>query len=300
MSTKRRLKLKPSISRSKVTPKAKRKKITVLKLSGELLEGPKQLKKTVAIIAKFSKESPLIVVHGGGREIDAELARRGIEKRSVDGIRITNIATLSVVTAVLAGTVNTRLVAALVSHGISAIGLTGADDAIGLVEPAPKHRTISGRNVSLGRVGRPSSSTAPQLLIDLCKNGYVPIVASIGTSLDGRLFNVNADTLAGHLAGALKAKRLIIAGTTTGVLDKIQRTIPQLDDNGINSLISSGQAHAGMVAKLLACREAVHHGVGEVIVINGRKPYRPHSVNGTRILRTLDKCQENHTQHGSQ
>jgi len=111
---------------------------------------------------------------------------------------------------------------------------------------------------------------------------------------------VNADTLAGHLAGALKARRLIIAGTTTGVLDKIQRTIPQLDDNGINSLISSGQAHAGMVAKLLACREAVHHGVGEVIVINGRKPYRPHSVNGTRILRTPDKCQENHTQHGSQ
>ena len=115
----------------------------------------------------------------------------------------------------------------------------------------------------------------------------MPIVASIGTSLDGRLFNVNADTLAGHLASALKAKRLIVAGTTTGVLDERQRTIPQLDDNGINSLISSGQAHAGMVAKLLACQEAVHHGVGEVLVINGRKPYRSHSVNGTRILKNL-------------
>ena len=288
MSTNRRLKLKPSTSSAKVTPKAKRKKVTVLKLGGELLEGPKQLNKTVAVIDKFAKESPLVVVHGGGREINAELARLGIEKRSVDGIRITNIATLSVVIAVLAGTVNTRLVATLVSHGIRAIGLTGADDAIGLVEPAPKHRTTSGRNVSLGRVGRPSGDAAPQLLIDLYKNGYVPIVASIGTSLDGRLFNVNADTLAGHLAGVLKAKRLIIAGTTTGVLNERQQTIPQLDDNGINSLISSGQAHAGMVAKLLACREAVHHGVGEVIVINGRKPYRPHSVHGTRILKTLE------------
>lgn len=287
MSIKHQLKLKPSTSGSKVTPKAKRAKITVLKLGGELLEGPKQLKKTVAVITKFAKESPLVVVHGGGREINAELARRGIEKRSVDGIRITNTATLSVVIAVLAGTVNTRLVATLVSHGISAVGLTGADDAIGLVEPAPKHRTASGKNVSLGRVGRPSSSTAPQLLIDLYKDGYVPIVASIGTSLDGRLFNVNADTLAGHLASALKAKRLIVAGTTTGVLDERQRTIPQLDDNGINSLISSGQAHAGMVAKLLACQEAVHHGVGEVLVINGRKPYRSHSVNGTRILKNL-------------
>ena len=288
MSIKHPLKLKPSTSGPKVTPKAKRAKVTVLKLGGELLEGPKQLKKTVALIAKFAKESPLVVVHGGGREINAELARHGIEKRSVDGIRITNTATLSVVIAVLAGTVNTRLVATLVSHGISAVGLTGADDAIGLVEPAPKHRTASGKNVSLGRVGRPSSSTAPQLLIDLYKDGYVPIVASIGTSLDGRLFNVNADTLAGHLASALKAKRLIVAGTTTGVLDERQRTIPQLDDNGINSLISSGQAHAGMVAKLLACQEAVHHGVGEVLVINGRKSYRPHSVNGTRILKTLE------------
>ena len=288
MSTNRRLKPKSSTSSAKVTPKAKREKVTVLKLGGELLEGLKQLKKTVAVINKFAKESPLVVVHGGGREINAELARLGIEKRSIDGIRITNIATLSVVIAVLAGTVNTRLVATLVSHGIRAIGLTGADDAIGLVEPAPKHRTASGRNVSLGRVGRPSGVAAPQLLIDLYKNGYVPIVASIGTSLDGRLFNVNADTLAGHLAGVLKAKRLIIAGTTTGVLNERQQTIPQLDDNGINSLISSGQAHAGMVAKLLACREAVHHGVGEVIVINGRKPYRPHSVHGTRILKTLE------------
>ena len=171
-------------------------------------------------------------------------------------------ATLSVVTAVLAGLVNTRLVAAAVTQGARAVGLTGADDAIGLVDPAPAHRTVSGRRVALGRVGRPSGSTAPRLLTDLCGRGFVPVVASLGISRDGRLFNVNADTLAGHLAGVLGARRLVIAGSTAGVLDSKRRTIPRLDAAGIRALIASGQAHAGMVAKLLACRRQCGWGWG--------------------------------------
>ncbi len=274
----------PVTVQASAAPRWRRGRATVLKLGGELLERPQRVRAIATAIARLADESPLVVVHGGGREIDAELARHGIEKRSVDGIRVTDVATLSVVTAVLAGLVNTRLVAAAVTQGARAVGLTGADDAIGLVDPAPAHRTVSGRRVALGRVGRPSGSTAPRLLTDLCGRGFVPVVASLGISRDGRLFNVNADTLAGHLAGVLGARRLVIAGSTAGVLDSKRRTIPRLDAAGIRALIASGQAHAGMVAKLLACREAVRLGVGEVVVTDGRRPSRLGAPTGTRIL----------------
>ena len=137
-----------------------------------------------------------MIVHGGGREVDTELARHGIEKRAVDGLRITDDATLGVVVAVLAGRVNTRLVAAAARAGARAVGLTGADATMGLVEPAPPYETADGRRVELGFVGRPIGNGRPQLLIELCARGYVPVVASIGIDEEGRLFNVNADTLA--------------------------------------------------------------------------------------------------------
>lgn len=257
---------------------------TVLKLGGELLEQPRRLRRLADAIVRLADDAPLVVVHGGGREVDAELARHGIGKRSIDGIRITDVPTLSIVVAVLAGSVNTRLVAAVVTGGARAVGLTGVDSALGLVEPAPAHRTVTGRRVALGRVGRPVSNGPPRLLVDLCRQGYVPIVASIGIAKSGRLFNVNADTLAGHLASALGAARLLIAGTTPGVLDSRRRTIRRLDEEGIRALIAEGHAHAGMVAKLRACQEALRGGVGDVIVADGRAPGRLGRVGGTQIV----------------
>ena len=163
---------------------------------------------------------PLVIVHGGGREIDASLARAGIEKRQVDGLRITDEPTLDVVVGVLAGLVNTRFVAALCAAGVRAVGLTGADAGIGRVKAAAPHRSTKGEIVDLGRVGEPIGRETPALLVDLCRNGYVPVVSSIGASRRGLLFNVNADTLAAHLAGRLRSPRLIIAGATAGVLDR--------------------------------------------------------------------------------
>jgi acetylglutamate kinase len=243
----------------------------VLKFGGELLEERSRLDAVVAAVAQIAATGvPLVVVHGGGKEIDAALAAAGIPKRQVEGLRITDEATLDLVVSVLAGAVNTRFVAALSAAGTRAVGLTGADGACGLSEVAPPHRTVDGRAVDLGRVGLPTAKADMRLLHTLLHDRFVPVGASIGVDGEGRLLNVNADTMAGHVAGSLRARRLIIAGSTAGVLDASGRTIPQLDPTAIGKLVSGGTATAGMIAKLRACEQAVAGGVEDVVIVDGR------------------------------
>jgi acetylglutamate kinase len=245
-------------------------KPVVLKFGGELLEEPQRVAALAATIAKLARRTSLVIVHGGGREIDASLARAGIEKRQVDGLRITDEPTLDIVVSVLAGLVNTRFVAALGAAGVRAVGLTGADAGIVVVKPAPLHTSTTGAVVNLGRVGEPTGKEEPSLLVDLCRRRYVPVVASIGASRDGGLFNVNADTLASHLAARLKSPRLIVAGATAGVLDRDGSTIADMTFADMEALIGSGGATAGMIAKLAACRSAIDNGGREVFIADGR------------------------------
>ena len=246
----------------------------VIKLGGELLEEPARLRRLAGALADVAEREPLVIVHGGGREVDTEMARLGIPKRAVDGLRITDGPTLDVVAGVLAGRVNTRLVAALGAAGASAVGLTGADGALARVRRERRYRAADGTEVDLGFVGRPVGTDPPALLIDLLGTGHVPVVASLGAGSGGQMFNVNADTLAGFLAARLRARVLIIAGGTAGVLDADGRTIPTVDDRGIDALIGGGQASAGMVAKLLACRAALEGGAGAVTIVDGRQARR--------------------------
>jgi acetylglutamate kinase len=171
---------------------------------------------------------------------------------------------------VLAGAVNTRLVAALNAVGVAAVGLTGADASCGLSEAAPPHRTVDGRAVDLGCVGVPDPGADMQVLHTLMGGGFVPVVACIGLGRDGRLLNVNADTFAGHLAGRLGGRRLVIAGTTPGVLDAGGATLPVLGAEAVARLVSDGTATAGLVAKLRACEHALAHGVDDVVIVDGR------------------------------
>ncbi len=246
----------------------------VVKFGGELLEEPARLNTVVAAIRRISSDAadraPLAIVHGGGREIDAALLNAGVEKRQVDGLRITDDRTLEVVVAVLAGTVNTRLVAALVAAGVPAVGLTGADAGCGTCDVAPAHQAVDGRSVALGRVGVPNERADARVIATLVSNGFVPVVASIGIAADGQLLNVNADTFAGHLAASLGAGRLVIAGTTAGVLDDAGATLHVLEPAEIDRLIHAGTATAGMIAKLRACERALANGVGEVVIVDGR------------------------------
>jgi acetylglutamate kinase len=251
---------------------------TILKLGGELLDDAGALKAIAHTIASIARHVPLVVIHGGGREIDAELAKAGIPKRQVDGIRVTDEATLAVVVPVLAGTINTRLVAAISAAGGQAVGLTGADSGVVSVEAAPPLRTAGGETVSLGRVGRPIHDGVPHLLHHLLAGRYVPVIASIGADEAGALYNVNADTIAGALAERLWAERLIIAGATPGVLDADARTIADLSEPAEQHLVESGTASAGMLAKLQACRAAISAGVGSVLIVDGRDATRLESA----------------------
>ncbi len=240
---------------------------TLLKLGGELLEHPAAVAALGRTIARA--RGPLVVVHGGGRAIDAALAQAGVEKQQVDGLRVTDARTLDVVVPVLAGTINVRLVAAVNAAGGQAVGLTGADAGVAPVTKAPPYRTANGAMVDLGLVGRPSKAGRPVLISVLLARGFVPVVACLGASRSGRLFNVNADTLAASLAVRLGASRLLIAGGTSGVLDAQGATIPLLDARGIRTLVKARTVSAGMVAKLAACQAAARGGVRQVAVVDG-------------------------------
>ena len=256
---------------------------TVLKLGGELVEEPAGRRDIATAIRRLASRFPLVVVHGGGREIDAEMAAKGIPKRAVDGLRVTDAATLDVVVGVLAGQVNTRLVAATRAAGVQAVGLTAADAGVSSVGRAAPYRAAAGTVVDLGFVGQPTGTDRPVLLDRLCQAGFVPIVASIGVDDHGQLLNVNADTLAGHLAARLGAGRLLIAGGTAGVLDEQGHTIASMDVDMTQRVIADGRASAGMVAKLVACREALRAGVARVDIVTGTETDDLDTGAGTTI-----------------
>lgn len=244
--------------------------VVVLKLGGELLEQPADVQRIARGIRTLASQASLTVVHGGGKEIDAALALAGIPKRQVDGLRVTDAPTLDAVVAVLAGSINTRLVAAVREAGGSPVGLTGADADVAVVKKAAPITSTAGESVDLGLVGTPAGTGNPALLVDLMTGGYVPVVACVGATKKGQLLNVNADTLASHLAARLRAARLVIAGGTAGVLDADGRTIARLTSGDAAKLVKAGTANKGMVAKLQACRDALKQGVGDVLVANGR------------------------------
>ena len=263
----------------------------VLKLGGELIEEADDRHR----IARFARDvraaRGLIVVHGGGRAIDAELARRQIAPRKVEGLRITDAPTLDAVVSVLAGSTNTDLVAAFVGEGVPAVGLTGVDAGFSRAARSDRHQVASGATVDLGLVGDPDD-VDPDLVELLVLNGYVPVIASLGIedrASSGRphVLNVNADVMACRVAAALADADLVIAGGTPGVLDDQGHSIPELDLDGIDALIASGTATAGMVAKLSACRTALEAGVASVRIIDGRRLDAgevTERAQGTRII----------------
>ena len=268
-------------------------KVTLLKLGGELLETEQKMAAVARAVTRAG--TPMLVVHGGGREIDAALATAGIAKRQVDGLRVTDAPTLDIVVSVLAGGINTRFVAAITAAGGRAVGLTGADAGVAPVKKAPPHQATTGELVDLGLVGEPTRGPAPPLLKTLLRGGYLPVIACISASRQGQLYNVNADTMAGSLAARLEVARLIIAGGTPGVLDEQGQTIPRLDPRDIRALVRTGTASAGMVAKLTACEAAARAGVKDVMIVDGRDARRLEhmlaaqgdgaAAGGTRVTR---------------
>lgn len=251
----------------------------VLKLGGELLETSEGRTAVAQMVRTMPSSRPVAIVHGGGRAIDAELARRGVAPKKVDGIRVTDAITLEAVVAVLAGTANTDLVAALVMEGVRAVGLTGIDAGMGEARRTP----------DFGLVGDPAD-VDPSLVELLLTQGYVPVIASLGIESGpsgAGVLNVNADVMACRLAAAIGAE-LVIAGTTAGVLDASGTTVPALSIADMVAMIDAGTATAGMVAKLRASQEALEDGVPSVRLVDGRgfgANVNPGSLPGTTLTR---------------
>ena len=273
------------------------KATTLVKFGGELLEQPERL---AALAAMLAPRPPSARAWSSCTAAGARSTRRwrasASPKRQVDGLRVTDMQTMGVVVEVLAGAVNTRLVAAITAAGGRAVGLTGADAGLAIVEKAAPHVTVDGQTVDLGLVGEPVDDGTPALLRDLVRPATCRSSAASASDTDGTLYNVNADTLAGHLAARLQVRRLVIAGATPGVLDGSGQTVARLDRAGAEAMVQSGVASAGMIAKLRASMAALAAGVEEVVLVDGRDAqtlaslleapaWRPRrSVPGTRMV----------------
>jgi acetylglutamate kinase len=208
-----------------------------------------------------------VVVHGGGPQIGSMLQRLGIESRFSDGLRVTDEETMDVVEMVLAGSINKQIVGYINSEGGRAIGLTGKD---GRMVSAKKIERPDG--VDLGFVGEPDKVDTT-VLHQVLGRELIPVLAPVAQGPDGESYNVNADTFAGAIAGALGAKRLIFLTDVPGVLDKDKNIIEELKVSDIPGLIADGTITGGMIPKVETCMYAIERGVEGVVILDGKLPH---------------------------
>jgi acetylglutamate kinase len=215
-----------------------------------------------------------IVVHGGGPQIANMLKRLGIKTRIVDGLRVTDRETMEVVEMVLAGTINKQLVSAINAEGGCAIGLSGKDGRLIEARKVVRTRVESGvrTEVDLGFVGKPERIAAA-VLDTFKQSDIIPVIAPIGVGPEGETYNINADTVAGAVASAVKATRLLLLTDVAGVLDADKKLISELTATAARQLIAEGVINGGMIPKIETCLEAVDGGVEAAVIVDGRVPH---------------------------
>ncbi|MDE2364821.1 MAG: acetylglutamate kinase [Hyphomicrobiales bacterium] len=217
-----------------------------------------------------------VVVHGGGPQIGAMLKKLGIESHFAGGLRITDKATVEIVEMVLAGSINKQIVGFINAEGGRAIGLCGKDG--NMVTATKVGRAVQDpdsnieKHVDLGFVGEPSKVDTT-VLDQVLGRELIPVLAPVAQGADGETYNINADTFAGAIAGALKAKRLIFLTDVPGVLDKEKQLIKELRVGDIPSLIADGTITGGMIPKVETCIYAIEQGVEGVVIVDGKIPH---------------------------
>jgi len=249
----------------------------VVKYGGHAM-GDEQMARQFArdmVLLEQSGVNP-VVVHGGGPQIGAMLKRLGIKSEFAAGLRITDRDTLEVVEMVLAGLINKQIVGFINNEGGRAIGLCGKDG--NMVTASKVTRTVVDdathleTEVDLGFVGEPASVDS-RVLEALLGRELIPVLAPVCNGVDGQTYNVNADTFAGAIAGALKAKRLLLLTDVPGVLDKDKNLIPELNVSQIHALIADGTITGGMIPKVETCIYALEQGVEGVVILDGKVPH---------------------------
>ena len=217
-----------------------------------------------------------IVVHGGGPQIQAMLSKLGIESRFEGGLRVTDQRTVEVVEMVLAGSINKEIVSLINAQGEWAIGLSGKDGNMVFAEKARKTVVDPDSHIErvldLGFVGEPTE--VDRTLLDLlARSEMIPVIAPVAPGRDGQTYNINADTFAGAIAGAVEAKRLLFLTDVPGVLDKDKNLIQELSVAQARALIADGTIAGGMIPKVETCIEAIERGVEGVVILNGKTPH---------------------------
>ncbi len=246
----------------------------VVKYGGHAMGDP-ALSRAFARDVSLLKQAGIkpIVVHGGGPQIGAMLEKLGIESEFRAGLRVTDRQTVEVVEMVLAGSINKEIVQSISRAGGRAVGLCGKDG--GLVRARKLTRTVIDPDsniekvIDLGFVGEPETVN-PAVLEMVANAELIPVVAPVAPGIDGETYNVNADTFAGAVAGALNAKRLLFLTDVPGVLDGSGELIKELTVSEARGLIADGTISGGMIPKVETCIDAVERGVAGVVILNGK------------------------------
>ena len=249
----------------------------VVKYGGDAM-GAEDLAREFARAIVLLEQSAInpVVVHGGGPQIAAMLKRLGIKSEFADGLRITDAATIEVVEMVLAGSINKQIVGFINAAGGKAVGLCGKDGNMVVARKASRRVVDPDSNiekiVDLGFVGEPDKVDVT-VLNQILGRDLIPVLAPLATSTEGLTYNVNADTFAGAIAGALKAKRLLLLTDVPGVLDKSKNLIKQLSTDDARRLIADGTISGGMIPKVETCIYALEAGVEGVVILDGKVPH---------------------------
>ena len=217
-----------------------------------------------------------VVVHGGGPQINAMLKRLDVKSSFIDGLRVTDQATMDVVEMVLAGTVNKHVAGLINRAGALAVGISGKDGGLITAEKAKRTRknpeTGAIEEIDLGFVGDPSHVDV-RVIHALTGAGLIPVISPVGVGRDGQTYNINADTVAGAVAGALGAMRLLMLTDVPGVLDKQKTLIPEMTLADVRARLEDGTITGGMIPKVENCVDAVQRGVKGAVILDGRQPH---------------------------
>jgi acetylglutamate kinase len=227
------------------------------------------------VLMKMTGIDP-IVVHGGGPQIGQMLARLQIPSTFVDGLRVTDQAAIEVVEMVLTGTINKQIVTGINAAGGRAVGISGKDGNLVIAKKLERMKmdpkTLQSRSVDLGFVGVPEKVNG-EVLSTIINSDLIPVVAPIGVGAKGETYNINADTVAGAVAGAMSAARLMLLTDVEGVLDREGKLIPKLNVAEARALIADGTISGGMIPKIETAIDAVEAGVSGAVILDGRIPH---------------------------
>jgi acetylglutamate kinase len=217
-----------------------------------------------------------VVVHGGGPQINAMLKRLAITSTFIDGLRVTDAAMVEVVEMVLAGTVNKYVAGLITQAGAMAVGISGKDGGMIRARKLTRTKVDPGSHIEkvldLGFVGEPAAVDV-RVIHALTGGGLVPVIAPVGVDSEGQTFNINADTVASAVAGALHAERLLMLTDVVGVLDKQKNLIDTLTLSEVRERIEDGTITDGMIPKVECCVDAVRQGVRGAVILDGRVPH---------------------------